>query len=83
MEPRSTTGGTSDSGGKHDAEAGTYVDAGSYAAQACTVGALASRWRVDGLEVTFVGLLWTCLTQPITPHHTFLRHFTQDAKQGS
>jgi hypothetical protein len=39
-EPRSTIGGTDDSEDEHDAEAGTCIDAGAYAAQACIVGAV-------------------------------------------
>ena len=35
-------GGTNDSEDEHDAEAGTCIDAGSYAAQAFTVGAVVS-----------------------------------------
>ena len=36
------TGDTDDSEDEHDAEAGTCIDAGAYAAQACTVGAVVS-----------------------------------------
>jgi hypothetical protein len=78
-EPRGTIGGTSDSEGEHDAEAGTCIDAGSCAAQACTVEALASWWRVDGPEVTIVGVLWKC-TQPITPHHIICSSLPHEAK---